>query len=271
MRHLLLPLPCGFVLGAILLFGGVVRGEERPLGTPDTLHRFSVTIQCTTDSARVILDHVYAGKTPLRIDTLKPGIHALKILHPDLSNWSTGSISDSFSVPQPEPLTLRYTFDRRIFIISRPFAAGVYMGDSLLGYTPFLFTTDSKSTAPTVTIQKDGYEPAICDLATAQRGVVTALLTPRWQKDPLEASLSGEGNHRRSPGWRLYVTGATTVLSGIAAAYLKTQADEKYASYGTTADPALLSETHRLDRASAIALVATQVSLGLFAYFLLSE
>jgi hypothetical protein len=267
----LLRLPCCFVVGGVLWSASVAGGEERPSGAPDTLQSFSVTIQCNTDSARVMLDHVYAGKTPLQIDTLKPGIHFLKILHPDLSNWTSGSIADSFSLPQSGPLALRYTFDRKIFIISRPFAAGVYVRDSLLGYTPLLFTTDQKSAAPRVTIQKDGYETAICDLAAAQRGVVTAVLTPRWQKDPLESSLPGEENLRRSSSWRLYVTGATTVLSGIAAAYLKIQADEKYASYGTTADPVLLSETHRLDRASAIALVATQVSLGLFAYFLLSE
>lgn len=80
-----------------------------------------------------------------------------------------------------------------------------------------------------------------------------------------------EATPKKNGTFRLYLTGATAIISGATAAYFKIKADDRYQAYQLRGEQALLSETNRLDAVSAVALIATQVSLGLFTYFILSE
>jgi hypothetical protein len=90
-----------------------------------------------------------------------------------------------------------------------------------------------------------------------------------WQSDSEESIFTDSDNNGSS--LRLYISGATTIIAGAASAYFKVKADNTYSQYVRSGDPNQLSEVNRLDTAAGIALVATQISLGLFAYFMLSE
>jgi hypothetical protein len=70
---------------------------------------------------------------------------------------------------------------------------------------------------------------------------------------------------------RFYLAGGATILSGVAAAYFKIKADDRNALYELTGDPALRDETHRLDTAAGISLLATEIGFALLTYYLLSD
>ncbi|MBI4535423.1 MAG: PEGA domain-containing protein [Ignavibacteriae bacterium] len=227
----------------------------------------SITVQTDIDGAVVIIDSQRVGITPLVIDTLAPGWHRLTILHPDLYNWLAGTVSDSFSVNSGDARTLRYAFEARYLVTSSPYGAEVLIRDSTAGTTPLVLKVDRSIRH--VVIRKEGYEDTSVDLRSDHRGILNTNLKKVWQSET-EPGLQ-DLDHSGPSSLRLYVTGAATVLSGAAAAYFKVKADNKYNQYLQTGDPSLRSETHRLDTASAIALAATQIGLGLFTYFILTE
>ena len=75
----------------------------------------------------------------------------------------------------------------------------------------------------------------------------------------------------RPSATRLYLTGGGAIFAGAAAAYFKAKADNANDDYLLTRDPAFSSARDRFDTTSGVFLVVTQVSLGLFLAFLMSE
>jgi hypothetical protein len=231
----------------------------------------ALVFQTDIDSSRVVIDGSFVGKTPLTIDTLQPGIHEIRLSHPDPENWLTETISDTIDVPPGEARTLRYTFVPRYFVRSIPDGAQVFLGDSLAGTTPSVIRITSRMEGRAIELRKDGYEAAGVLPVQNERGVITVMLSPLWQHGDRKESVFrvDESNGKRN--LRLYITGTATVLSGVAAAYFKVQADNRYDEFLRSGNPALRSETRRLDTTSGVALAITQIGLGLFTYFLLSE
>jgi len=240
--------------------------------------RSGMTFLSNIDSAIVFVDARRVGLTPVTIDTLAPGKHVVRLVHPDISNWLTHDISDTIVVVTGEERSLRYAFDPNYVITSTPFGADVLLGDSLLGTTPLQLDSGllpashhASDSSPLLTIRKHGYEPAGVGLLNAQRGGLSVDLQRKWENAPETETIFKYEERNGSNHLPLYISGAATVISGVAAAYFKTRADDRYALYGGTGDPALLTETQHLDTASAVALVVTQVSFALFTYFILSE
>lgn len=230
--------------------------------------RASIVVTADIDSAIVLIDGTRAGYTPLKIDSLPPGKYLMTIQHPELGSWFTGSITDTVMLNAGESRALTYSLTRRFSIASDPFAAEVVLGDSLLGTTPLVITGAADALLPRLSIRRSGYRsvtPSPSDL----KGNSLFLTLSHDPYGPAENMLSA-GAPGRNPV-PVYLTGAAAVLSGAAAAYFKVKADNRYASYRISGNPALLRETNQLDTSAGIALAATQLSLGLFAYLLLSE
>lgn len=231
-----------------------------------------VTILSNIDSSLVIIDGEQVGVTPLTLEKLSIGLHRLTMHHPDFSNWLASSVSDTFRVVPGIPLTLRYRLEPRYIVTTSPFDAELVIGDSVIGKTPVavnseFFSNQLKSPG----VRKPGYEPVTLDLANAQRGILSVNLKRIWQNDNDQNEIFRPNNGQTSHTLRFTLTAASTILSGAAAAYFKIKADNRYQSYRDTGDPALLSQAHRLDTGAAIALLVSQVSLGLFTYFVLSN
>ncbi len=260
------------LISAILMIAGSAAGQASGTDSSHSSVRTGLTILTNIDSALVTVDGVRAGFTPLTIDSLGTGKHFLRLQQPDLLNWFATDITDTIQSPPPgESRILHYTFERRAFIISQPFGALVYLGDSLCGTTPLLMARERAPGRSMISVRKAGYDTVTADLMKADRGVISLLLSPQWQRESSNGLVLDESESSSSKSFRLYVTGASAVLSGIAAAYLKVKADDRFLDYTNTGDPSLLSQTHRLDTASGIALGITQVCFGIFTYFLLSE
>jgi hypothetical protein len=259
------------VLAFCILVSGIVHAQDWTVGTTSSSLKTPITIQTDVDSALVIIDSVHIGFTTLTIDTLSQGTHSIILRHPDLENWLTSSISDSFAVVHGEANTLYYRFTPRLLVTSNPFGANVFLSDSLIGPTPLVLNTNADMTALKLSIRKQGYEPRVMNMSDNKRSVLAVNLKKIWQSGADQDALFRESHTNGSSNFRLYLTGATTILSGAAAAYFKVRADNRYRNYVRSRDPALLNETNRLDTAAAVALVATQLSLGLFTYFILSD
>jgi len=233
-----------------------------------------VTILANVDSSVVFIDADRKGLTPLSLSDLAPGTHHLVLQHPDAESWLTSSITDSIRVVAGQPLTLRFSFEPRYLIQSTPFDAEVVVGDSVIGKTPLRLSAgpfllpDRKAT---FTIRKQGYETSTVDMRTVQRGVLSVTLRNLWDTSENHETLFRPDNGRISKPFRMTLAIAGTVLSGTAAAYFKIKADDRYLGYRHSGSPDLLAQSQRLDTAAAVALVATQIGLGLFMYFVLSD
>jgi len=240
---------------------------------PDSVRqtpRGGVVIHANVDSAIVMIDGNRVGLTPLTVDSLTEGVHYVTILHPDVQSWFTGSLRDTLLVRPDTLLVARYDLRHRYFISSEPDGADVYAADSLFGKTPLMLPEMSATLLASLRLRKEGFAEGRPERAAGSPFVLSASLQPEWLPERLNdhALMKLEKGTDNTP---LYITGAATILSGTAAAYLKTKADNRYGQYLSTNDPKILSQTRSLDTAAAVALVATQVSVALFAFFLLNE
>jgi len=231
----------------------------------------SLSVRADVDSALVLIDGQEAGRAPLTLDSLTPGLHHVRILHPDISNWLTGSLSDSVTLSSGERKVVSYQLGRHISINTTPSGASLFITDSLSGVTPLTLWLDSTQRASLVVLRKEGYLQETLRPWEASRGFVNIRLSPEMTAhDPgLPGQESVTGAVRST--LPLYVSGAATILSGAVAAYLKNRADERQALYLASGEPGLLAERNRLDSWSGALLVTTQIGFGLFTYFLLSQ
>ena len=257
------------ILALAALLENTLAAEDPTSPDSTTLMRGRLTIESTPEGAHVVLDGKGIGFTPISIDSISPGIHALTLQHPEVESWLAEPSRDSVLLADGEQKVVRYDLRIRYLITSRPFGAEVVMGDSVIGTTPFV-------TAPTfgqqqLTLRKPGYETTSVQLVgQSQQGILSIPMKKVWQKNGNGETIFSELDGNDSEPVSLYISGAATVFSGVAAAYLKTKADDRYQQYLRTNDGKYLDQTHRLDTAAGIAIAATQIGLGLFTFFLFS-
>lgn len=251
---------------ASTVLGGALAGEP-PQDSTTTQPLASLSIQSIPDSAHVMLDGHGIGTTPLTCDSITPGTHILLLQHPDVESWLTDPTVDTVKLEPGENKTLRYTLRSRYLITSSPFAADVVVGDSSIGTTPLV--TSMELNQRSIMLRRPGYEPSTFRISDDHN--VSISLKKLWDKEGVDETYFKELNGRGEKPISLYIAGAATVVSGVAAAYFKVKADGRYQQYLNTGDRALLSQTNDLDTAAGIAIAATQVGLGLFTYFLFSQ
>lgn len=251
-----LPAVCLLPLG--MLFSQEPHDSVRVAVTP------TVTFHTSPGGGSLFVDGDSLGTTPLTVE-LPPGKHHVRLVPPDVGSWLTDPIVDSVEIAAEDSATLRFAFTQRMLILSTPSGAEVRSGDSLLGTTPLVLNTMPLS----LILKKEGYEEQPVNTEAARRGIISAQLKKVWQTGNGEPVFSDDDDSGSS--LRLYISGATTIIAGAASAYFKVKADNRYAEYLRNGNPGQLSEVNRLDAAAGVALVATQISLGLFTYFILSE
>lgn len=257
MRSLLLA--CAVLGLAPFAAGGDIPGDST---------RAVLIVEADVADARVSVNDSVMGTAPLTV-TLPGGRHTILVAHPDIANWLTSSVRDTIELSPGDFRRLRYSVAPALMLVSEPHDARVYIGDSLIGTTPLLVPPGHQITS--ITLKKQGYADHSPGPGDVARGVASVRLLRAWTHMDLSNSpLQGDGEFATG-GPRLYVTGATTVLAGVAAAFFKIRADNRHADYLRTGDRRFLDQTHKLDTASAISLAAAQVSLALFTYFILSD
>jgi hypothetical protein len=257
-------------LCVVLLWSGL-QAPAQDAAPSDSAAGKSITIQTDVDSAIVFIDSLNMGQTPLVVKDMQPGFHRLKIVHPDVTNWLTGSILDSVQIHPGEERVLRYSFGRRYLLLSIPSGADVFIEDSLSGSTPFLVTFQGKDSIPSITLKKPGYETANANLSESRRGVATVTLKKLWGPDSGLEQSEEMSSEQKSGTLRVYLAGAVAVGFGAAAAYFKIQADDRNDQYLANQASSGRSQIRVYDTASAICLTFAEVGFGFFTYLLLAE
>jgi hypothetical protein len=242
-------------------------------GGPDSTGRVfsSLTLRTGSDTALVFIDSERVGRTPLTIDSLPPGRHALRLLQTDINSWLTGSIDDTVHLAPGEHRTLQYAFDRRVMVVTDPSGAVVYMGDSIAGTTPCVLLSRSAALPSSVTVERKGYEKTVLQLPGGSAGIARAELKKIWQSEQPENVLMNESGSSERTNLKLFVAAGVAVAAGVTAAYLKIRADGQNNLYLSTGDAAFQRETHRLDTSAGVALFITEVGFAFFSYYLLSD
>jgi hypothetical protein len=226
-------------------------------------------IRSSPESAWVLLDTTVAGTTPCSLAVAAPARYRLRIQHPDVTNWLTGTVEDTFTVSPGEIVQRGYILEEWTLVESSPMGADVFAGDSLLGSAPLLLRNGRVAPATPLTFRLRGYETTTANIGIAVRGILRVPLRARM--DPGTSWGQPQITDTRPSSTRLYLTGGGAILAGAAAAYFKVKADNANNDYLLTRDPASSADRSRFDTTSGVFLAVTQVSLGLFLAFLMSE
>lgn len=225
------------------------------------------TVHSNVEGARVFVDSVFLGLTPLDNHPLKPGLHTLRCIHSNAESWLMPLMSETLMVAPRTHIERMFTFPTVHVIRSEPYGASVRFHDSIVGTTPCIVSTFSVKEL--VTLSKEGYEEETFPL-TLHGGELSIRLrsVPGYPSGQSPLVATGQQSKNLLP---VYLASGTTVLAGIAAAYFKIKADGGYNEYRISGDPASLDEVHRFDTISGTALLTSEIGLIVLSYILLSR
>ncbi len=250
---------------ALFVFSVFTSAAGRTADTLGQTSTTSISIDTNPQGAVVFINGDSVGISPVTVTGIPAGKVRIRILPPDFKNWLAEPVIDSLSIQEGTTVSRSYGLARKHLILTSPSGAQVLLGDSVVGLTPLVIRGDWKH----MEVRKKGYASAPLDGIMPERGIISLNLKESWDGEPSESPIISSDEDGSS--LRLYLSGAATILSGATAAYFKVKADNKYSDYLRSGSNSALDEVNRLDTAAAIALVATQVSMGLFTYFILSE
>ncbi|MBI1805967.1 MAG: PEGA domain-containing protein [Ignavibacteria bacterium] len=227
----------------------------------------SLTVHCDLAGVQVVLDTILLGVAPLNGTAISEGVHVLRFIHPESKQWQYSALIETVTVHPTEHFERTVHFPYFYHITSEPYGATVRFHDSIIGVTPLYFTGYVQQNF--VSLSKDGFEETTIPLSGDPREVHVILKPLRgFSRDKSSDYLSFDQSKNPVP---IYITTGATVLSGVAAAYFKIKADGYYDEYRRTYDPGTLDQVHRYDVVSGISLAASEISLLVLTYLLLSH
>jgi hypothetical protein len=265
------PYPEIRLLPALLLFlaGGVIPASAGAQESgADTLGSAPSSLWITSEpeSALVFVDGERAGTTPLRLDRIAAGRHAIRLVAGDPADWFSNVRRDSIFLEPGAIRELHYHLDRQLAVMTIPSGAELLFGDSLAGTTPALVPF-SLARAGEVRVRLKGSTTPPVTVDPGDRSSVTIPLAPGSAGGEADPELMDKGT---DPTAVLLAAGGV-ILSGAAAAHFKITADERNVEYLRSGDPALRAERDRNDLRAGISLAALQVSAVLLFTFLLAD
>jgi len=214
------------------------------------------------EGVKVYVDSVAVGSTPLSGATISSGNHVVRYCHPDTSRWPVSVVVETLIVTSENRVERTVTFPSVYHFNSEPYGAVIRIGDSTIGTTPMYYAGFPGNQV--IIFSKPGYEDGSV-LAPADGGEVFCTLTGGESRSPLRVS---DQSKSLVP---VIVASGTAVISGSLAAYFKIKADRSYDEYLLTGNPGALTRVDTFDKYSAVALVASQLSVIALSYLLLSK
>ncbi len=210
----------------------------------------NLTIISDIENVDIFIDDSLAGTGKNINVILSKGRH--KIVALDNSNrWDAKTFIDSLNITSCNDISLQYNFNDKVLLNTEPQDVYVFSNDSLIGYTPLLIPMELKN----LRLVKNGFESKKINYSDFEIN------------DPVKLNFIGEYDDGIFFDKTLFkVLLGTMVALGTATAYLKLKADNKFAEYKITGDPALLEQTNRLDTISAVTFVALQINFGYIIY-----
>lgn len=207
------------------------------------------------ENVNIFIDDSLAGTGKIISVVLSKGQHKIVALE-NSDRWDSKTFIDSLNITDCNDTTLQYSFNKKVLLNTEPQDAYVFNNDSLIGHTPLLIPMELNN----IRLEKNGYESKIINYSDF--GI----------NKPIKLNFTGEyddGNFFDKTLFKVLL--GTMVALGATTAYLKLKADDKFAEYKLTGDPALLEQTNKLDTLSAITFVALQINFGTIIYLFLVD
>ncbi len=214
-----------------------------------------LTIISDIENVYIFIDDSLAGTGKNINVILSKGRHKIVALE-NSDRWDSKTFIDSLNITDCNDTTLQYNFNKEVLLNTEPQDVYVFSNDSLIGYTPLLIPMELNN----IRLEKNGFESKI--ISYSDFGI----------NKPVKLNYTGEyddGNFFDKTLFKILI--GTMVGLGVTTAYLKLEADDKFAEYRLTGDPALLDQTNRLDTLSAVTFVALQINFGAIIYLFLVD
>jgi hypothetical protein len=214
-----------------------------------------LTIISDIENVNIFIDDSFAGTGKNITVILLKGKHKIVALE-NSDRWDSKTFIDSLNITDCNDITLQYNFSDEVLLNTEPQDAYVFSNDSLIGYTPLLIPIEMNN----IRLEKNGFENKI--ISYSDFGI----------NKPIKLNYTGEyddGNFFDKTLFKILI--GTMVALGATTAYFKLEADDKFAQYKITGDPALLEQTNRLDTVSAATFVALQLNFGAIIYLFLVD
>ena len=171
------------------------------------------------------------------------------------AKWGSEVKELNFILNEVNPsYTTEIIFKNKTFLDSNPTNASVYHNDSLLGFTPLLLKTNSLE----LNLSKHGFYSKRVNLNTDMGIIELERENAQNDKNFLETYL-------------IETLIGSAISLGVAAAYYKIKADDKYDEYLSSRDKTLLDQTEKYDLISGIAFGILQINFGALIYLFLTN
>lgn len=214
-----------------------------------------ILVRSDLDSVYVFINDSLITKTKSSSIELPNGRYQIKLVG-DNKIWNSYITDDIITLKDCDSIIVKYKSVYGNYIDSNPQDAYVFIGDSLIGNTPIFFNSFIKK----VTIKKDGFRDYNLSDLKVGNNVKVNLEFIGVQK---------EKSFFTSTTFKVLAGSALTL--GVASAYFKLKADNKFDEYKLNKDKLLLDQTNKYDLISGITFTALQINLGFIIYKLFSE
>lgn len=156
--------------------------------------------------------------------------------------------------------TLKYNCNKihssDVYLNTEPQDAKIFIGDSLLGYSPLFINNNYAN----IRIEKNGYKSILLNIIKLKENS-TIKIEPNTnlQKIPFYEKAS----------FKPLIAGA--IILGAISAYLKLKADDHYSNYFASGNENELKITKKYDLLSGLSFGALQINFGILIYYFLNE
>jgi hypothetical protein len=214
-----------------------------------------VYIESNKQDSKIFINDDLVGSGNVVVK-LEPGEYEIKVRE-DKLKWNSQIFIDRIEIERnSKNLKLNYKFIDPIILKTIPDDSQIFAGDSLLGNSPLLLSSEFSD----LTIKKNNF---------ADKNII---LNEAAVNKPIELKFIGEEKNGRFVGSKLFWGLITSAVAlGTTAAYYKIKADKNYDKYLDTGKKDFLDETDRQDLFSGVSFGALQLNLGFLLYLILDE
>ena len=237
------------------------------LSSGDVSDWIHVRVSTNARNALLFADSTYLGRVNAEYFAVSTRTQNLRLTLEDANTWSVPPIETALRAEPGDSLEIDLRFPYRYRIESVPFGANVHLERGsewiFLGSTPLLHTSTAPLKDPLV-IERAGFAVERLSPGVDVWNRHLIMLEPSAEVDPTAAQVDWRPPRQRK-AWIDYAALGTALVAGAVAVHYKFKADDLYATYQETADPALRDDIHAYDVRSGVAFGVMQGGLGLFA------
>lgn len=189
-----------------------------------------IEVCCKVPGLDIFLDGNQVGKTPMQQFAVIPGMHNLRIRHPNPYDWMSKDWTRVVDLQPGEKMVLNVVFPKQFWIGSDPPGASVYSVTGYVGETPLMVSL-YPGESEWITLKKDPYEDQSICLDQAKKFFIHIGMDAAGMDD--HKNVEEQKFNKRL----ILASSAVALLAGVTGYILKNRADRAYDRYLGTGNP----------------------------------